>query len=108
MVSVYKRKSRSTGKLLGFWYCCFRVPEPDGSWKQVHRSTGQRDRTEAIKRAMEFESSSRAAAGTGNDKSSKILSLVEEASSLAMRGLLTHDKGREIVNEIHCHPTGCA
>jgi integrase len=100
MVSVYKRKSRSTGKPLGFWYCCFRVPGPEGTWKQVHRSTGQRDRTEALKRALEYEADSRSAAGAGNEKSSQILKLVEEASGLAMRGLLTHEKGREIVNAI--------
>jgi integrase len=53
-----------------------------------------------MKRALEFESCSRDSAGTGNDKSSKIFSLIEEAGLLAMRGLLNHEKGREIVNAI--------
>jgi len=108
MVCLYKRKSRSTGKLLSAWYCHFRVPAANGEWKQVHRSTGQTDRTEAMRKALDFEKTERAAAGTGNEKSERIMTLVEEAASLAMRGLLNHDKGREIVNAILEIGTGTA
>jgi integrase len=106
MICLYKRKSRSTGKPLKAWYCHFRVPMADGKWKQIHRSTGQTDQTEAMRHALDFERTERVSAGAGNEKSKRIMRLVDEAASLAMRGLLNHDKGREIVNAILVIGTG--
>lgn len=99
MASVYKPKQPS-GKLAKYYYASFRIPLPDGSFKQIKRCTKKELKGEAMDAARLLEKAELAKAGSGDEKSEAILSRVAEAGELAMKGILTPAKGRELIGEI--------
>jgi integrase len=99
MANLYRKKN-SKGKEVPNWYCFFRIPSPDGTAKQVHRSTGKKTKKEAEKAALLFEDQALSASGAGDEKSAAILGKLTEAGERAMRGRLNPAHARRILGEI--------
>lgn len=99
MPSLYRKKNRA-GKTLPHYYCTFRVPTPDGETKQIHRTTGERTKFEAMNEAIRIEKAERAAAASDNQTSTEIFNKVKEAANLATKGMLNPAHGRRLIGEI--------
>ena len=99
MPTIYRKKS-SSGKILPYWYCAFRVPTSNGGTRQIHRSTGKTKKDDARDEARKFEKTSRAEAGADDETSRSILAKVKEAGELAMKGRLNPAHGRRLIGEI--------
>lgn len=99
MPSLYRKKNRA-GKTLPHYYCTFRIPTSDGESKQIHRSTGERTKNEAMNEAIRLEQTERAAASCDDETSSEIFAKVKEAAHLATKGMLNPAHGRRLIGEI--------
>ena len=99
MASLYRKKNMD-GKVVPSWYCTFRIPGPDGTPKQVHRSTGKTTKKEAEAAARLLEDAALAEAGAGDDKSKAIMQKVTEAGEMAMRGRLNPARAIRLIQEI--------
>ncbi len=65
-----------------------------------HRSTGEPKRSDALRKALELEAEAKAIKAAETADQQKILTVVQEASELALGGKLTQTAGRELVNRM--------
>lgn len=98
MASLYRKKAR--GKTLSTWYCFFRITLPDGTQKQIHRSTRKTSKTEAMKAALKLEEASTAAAGVDDKTQSAIMAKLSEAAEMAFKNKLNSASAKMILNSI--------
>lgn len=89
-----------SGRISKYYYCFFRVPQPDGSSKQVKKCTKKESKPEALEAARLLEKAALGEARAGDDVSKALLGKVKEASELAMKGSLTPFKGRQLVSDM--------
>lgn len=99
MATLY-RKTSPNGKTLPNWYCFFRISAPDGSVKQIHRSTEKRTKKEASEAARGFERAAKAESGADDETAATILAKITEAGELAIKGRLNPAHGRRLIGEI--------
>lgn len=101
MASIYKRSGSKV------WQCAYYVTDPDtGLSKQVRQSTGKANRREAEAAATELERRGRDAAGSGEDKSRRILDVLQRAGTDAIKETLNAAKARQFLAEIVRISTG--
>lgn len=99
MANVYRKKNPA-GKLVENWYCAFRVPTPDGKFKQVHRSTGKTTKTKAKEQAAMYEEQALKDACAGDYHKKAIMGKLNEAAELALKNRLNPAVARKIIGEL--------
>lgn len=95
------------------WYAVFRVPvklDPATGkvleWKQVRKSTGQTDRGKAEKAAVSMEETLRRQAGAGDEKSARLLGILQKATDFAVQGRLSEPLARQLIAELYEEVSG--
>ena len=96
MATVFRKKGSSL-----WWTAYF-----DSNHKRRYRSTGKRQKSEAIATAAEMERRARRATPEDDEQRRRILRLVEEAGDLALKGTLTQAKAHSIINRLTEAVTG--
>ena len=99
MATVYRKKN-TQGKEVKYWYCFFRVTNPDGTVKQVHKSTKKTTKKEAIEAARDLEKAATRAAGVDCETQAAIMAKVSEAAEKAFKNKLSTAAARLIIGEI--------
>ena len=70
-------------------------------WRQVKKCTKKRTQREAHEAAFELEQAALKEAGAGDAVSRKVMGILKEAGTLAVRGALTEDLARQCLSSIH-------
>ncbi len=95
MASIYKRPGSKT------WQASFYVTDPEtGLSKQVRQSTHKTNEREAKSAAADLERLAREAAGGGDDKSRRILAVLQRAGQEAQKESLNASSARKLLAEI--------
>jgi integrase len=101
MASIYKRPGSKV------WQCSYYATDPEtGELKQVRQSTHKTDKREAKGEAADLERKAREKAGAGNEKSRRILEVLQRASQEAQKEMLNATRARQFLAEIVKISTG--
>ena len=96
MATIFRKKGSSL-----WWTAYF-----DSEGKRKYRSTGKRQRSDAVVTAAEMERRARRATPEDDEHRRRILRLVEEAGDLALKGTLTQASAHAIINRLMEAATG--
>mgnify|MGYP000164353329 CR=1 FL=1 len=96
MATVFRKKGSSL-----WWTAYF-----DGQGKRKYRSTGKRQKSEAVATAAEMERRARRVTPEDDEHRRRILRLVEEAGDLALKGTLTQASAHAIIHRLTEAATG--
>lgn len=91
-----------------YWIACFDVPQADGSIRRLKKSTKQRKKDEATKRAFELEAAEMKAATSTSETATAAFAILTDAATAAARGELSEARAREIVARLAEVSTGQA
>ena len=78
----------------------------DSFGKRRYRSTGKRQKSEAVATAAEMERLARRALPEDNEQRRRILRIVEEAGDLALKGTLTQSTAQNLISRLKEAATG--
>lgn len=91
MASLLKRENSP------YWFAAFDVPQPDGTYRRIKRSTKKRKRSEAMGEALRMEEAERKGGLVTVEQAAKAYSIVSEAASAAAKGELSEGRARELI-----------
>ena len=96
MANIYRKAGTKN------WYCNY----ADAAGRRVHRSTGERKRSDAMRQALEWESECNAITSEQDKDQQSILRILQEGAELSRRGALTPDAGRRLLSRMMQKRTG--
>lgn len=95
-----------------YWQALIREPVTDPvtgkvvKWKLVGRTTRETVKNRAIAKAVQMEASIRSKCGSGSDQSRKLLSILQEATELALQERLSEPQARKFIAELFAESRG--
>lgn len=100
MASLLKRDNSP------FWFAAFDVPQADGSYRRIKKSTKQKKRADAMAEAVRMEEAACKAVIAKDGDTSRVYAILEEAAAAAARGELSEARGRELLARMCKESTG--